>query len=139
MNKDDKLLEVSMMLGDAIEKLNNLSAYKEDPYRELREAQERGETIQARLKCSGYEWKDVFVGVHEIPDFQGSQMFFSKDNEYRIKPKTKKLYQWAFTLQDDKGWSIDDLFYETEKQAQNGTGCSNVMRLDSTMIEVEDV
>ena len=26
--KDDKLLEVSMMLGNAIDKLNNLSAYK---------------------------------------------------------------------------------------------------------------
>ena len=76
---NDKLLEVSMMLGDAIKKLDNLSAYKPDPYAELKEAQERGEVIQVLEDSPKEMWLDLVE-----PEYYHEPEF------YRIKPKEKK-------------------------------------------------
>jgi len=122
----DKLLEVSMMLGDAIEKLNSLSAYK-DPYKELKEAQERGEVIQAHLSNIENPKEDDWT----------TMSFFAWDNPahcYRIKPKEKKkLYLWAYQDKVTKSWKLTDRFVE-----QDYLWVDDFYRLDSTMIEVED-
>ena len=78
--RDKSLLEVSMMLGDAIDKLNALSAYKPDPYAHLKEAQERGEVIQVLVEDRGGNfWSDrssVCNMLWNLPP-----------DRYRIKPK----------------------------------------------------
>ena len=77
----DKLLEVSMMLGDAIKKLDALSASKSDPYAHLKEAHKNGEQLQ--MQVDGYGDWDDWLGDN-CPTF-GNPL----DN-WRIKPKEKK-------------------------------------------------
>ncbi len=72
----DKLLEVSMMLGDAIKKLDALSAYK--------------------------------------------------------KPKTKKLYLWAY-----KVCETSDLWMQSSRYTETWEMGGQFIRLDYTAIEVE--
>ena len=134
---DKNLLEVSMMLGDAIKKLDNLSAYKPDPYAHLKEAQERGETIQEYFKMDD-EWCDMpsFPAIKVTPE------------KYRIKPKEKKkLYKWAFRNRTEithtEYWLETECFYETKVDAANnahglhGLLDTEIIRIDSSMIEVE--
>ena len=127
----DKLLEVSMMLGDAIEKLNSLSAYK-DPYAHLKEAQERGEVIQASDGAGG--WFDLSEGFAVYTSIQRGEELPYPVSEYRIKPKEKKkLYLWAYKDKTTKSWKLTDRFIE-----QDYLWVDDFYRLDSTMIEVED-
>ena len=119
---NDKLLEVSMMLGDAIKKLDNLSAYKPDPYAELKEAQERGEVIQVLEDSPKEMWLDLVE-----PEYYHEPEF------YRIKPKEKKkLYLWAYQDKVTKSWKLTDRFIE-----QDYLWVDDFYRLDSTMIEVD--
>ena len=140
--REKTLLEVSMMLGDAIDKLNALSLYKphdvwkdcynadnhgtiSDPYAHLKEAQARGEVIQC--KEFGKEWEDY-----------PRPMWSHAPECYRIKPKTKTLYQWA--VNSSGSWSIHPWMCATKEEVQKAytKKCVNEFkRLDYTAIEVE--
>jgi len=142
--REKTLLEVSMMLGDAIDKLNALSLYKphdvwkdcynadnhgtiSDPYAHLKEAQARGETIQ--VNGAGNKWIDYSWGC---PDWTLEVEY------YRIKPKTKTLYQWA--VNSSGSWSIHPWMCATKEEVQKAytKKCVNEFkRLDYTAIEVE--
>lgn len=61
---------------------------KVDEYKHLREALERGETIQVIVT-------DEWVDIDDWPKF-----YFPAD-KYRIKPKTKKMVQWL--IKNDSG------------------------------------
>jgi len=142
--REKTLLEVSMMLGDAIDKLNALSLYKphdvwkdcynadnhgtiSDPYAHLKEAQARGETIQ--VNGAGNKWIDYSWGC---PDWT------LEVEDYRIKPKTKTLYQWA--VNSSGSWSIHPWMCATKEEVQKAytKKCVNEFkRLDYTAIEVE--
>jgi hypothetical protein len=126
---NDKLLEVSMMLGDAIKKLDNLSAYKPDPYAHLKEAQERGEVIQVLEDSPKEMWLDLVE-----PEYYHEPEF------YRIKPKEKKkLYLWAYQDKVTKSWKLTDRFMESaEDVEQDYRWIDNFYRIDNSMIEVED-
>ena len=143
--REKTLLEVSMMLGDAIDKLNALSLYKphdvwkdcynadnhgtiSDPYAHLKEAQARGETIQ--VNGAGNKWIDYSWGC---PDWT------LEVEDYRIKPKTKTLYQWA--VNSSGSWSIHPWMCATKEEVQKAytKKCVNEFkRLDYTAIEVEE-
>ena len=125
---DDKLLEVSMMLGDAIKKLDNLSAYKPDPYAELKEAQERGEVIQVLEDSPKEMWLDLVE-----PEYYHEPEF------YRIKPKEKKkLYLWAYKDKTTKSWKLTDRYMESaEDVEQDYLWIDDFQRIDSSMIEVD--
>ena len=124
----DKLLEVSMMLGDAIKKLDNLSAYKPDPYAELKEAQERGEVIQVLEDSPKEMWLDLVE-----PEYYHEPEF------YRIKPKEKKkLYLWAYKDKTTKSWKLTDRYMESaEDVEQDYLWIDDFQRIDSSMIEVD--
>jgi len=128
--KDDKLLEVSMMLGDAIEKLNSLSAYKPDPYAHLKEAHKNGEQLQMQVEGYG-DWDD-WLGDN-CPTF-GNPL----DN-WRIKPKEKKkLYLWAYQDKVTESWRLCDRFMESEYEARRDyLWIDNFERTD-IFIEVEN-
>ena len=125
----DKLLEVSMMLGDAIEKLNSLSAYK-DPYAHLKEAQERGEVIQVLEDSPKEMWLDLVE-----PEYYHEPEF------YRIKPKEKKkLYLFAYSYVDKGRVMQSTSFYKDIDDFKNDTykfSLCNIKRIDSSMIEVD--
>jgi hypothetical protein len=125
---NDKLLEVSMMLGDAIKKLDNLSAYKPDPYAELKEAQERGEVIQVLEDSPKEMWLDLVE-----PEYYHEPEF------YRIKPKEKKkLYLWAYKDKTTKSWKLTDRYMESaEDVEQDYLWIDDFQRIDSSMIEVD--
>jgi hypothetical protein len=127
--KDEKLLEVSMMLGDAIEKLNSLSAYK-DPYAHLKEAHKNGEQLQMQVEGYG-DWDD-WLGDN-CPTF-GNPL----DN-WRIKPKEKKkLYLWAYQDKVTESWRLCDRFMESEYEARRDyLWIDNFERTD-IFIEVEN-
>ena len=124
----DKLLEVSMMLGDAIKKLDNLSAYKPDPYAELKEAQERGEVIQVLEDSPKEMWLDLVE-----PEYYHEPEF------YCIKPKEKKkLYLWAYKDKTTKSWKLTDRYMESaEDVEQDYLWIDDFQRIDSSMIEVD--
>ena len=104
-----------------------------DPYRHLKEAQERGEVIQRK---SGDHWETKPGRPH---------IFNSAPDRYRIKPKEKKkLYLWAFKLPDDTEWGFDDNLHASEEDVRNSwpdyhEQVAKVIfkRIDSTMIEVD--
>ena len=114
------------MLGDAIDKLNALSIRK-DPYAHLKDALERGETIQFRFNPMA-DWRDHITKYNR----------FSYPVEcYRIKPKTRTLYKWMISY-DDKEFMETSYFFETLLDVENN--CDNpkyIKRLDYTAIEVE--
>ena len=123
-----------MMLGDAIKKLDNLSAYKPDPYAELKEAQERGEVIQVLEDSPKEMWLDLVE-----PEYYHEPEF------YRIKPKEKKkLYLWAFLVPCDDDWSLNLDYHATEDEVRaswsdNKEEMAKVKfkRIDNSMIEVD--
>ena len=118
---DKNLLEVSMMLGDAIDKLNNLSAYK-DPYKELKEAQERGEVIQ---------WLNDFdLWVDTKTPIRTCRKSHPPDR-YRIKPKEKKKP----TLVD----FVKEIALEQATRDLSGTAWLEdfIKRIDDSTIEVD--
>ncbi len=122
--RDKSLLEVSMMLGDAIDKLNALSAYKPDPYAHLKEAQERGETIQGFYSDA---WHDLRIACFDSPS-----------KIYRIKPKTKTLYLFAYRDENTKSWKNTDIYHESIIDARADIlWAVEFKRLDYTAIEVE--
>ena len=109
-----------------------------DPYRELKEAQERGETIQTRDGSGG--WFDVIKGFAVYDAIERGDALPYPVEDYRIKPKTKKIYLWA--LEDSNGWFISQAYMQTEEELRKyyaHKGDCPVRRLDNTMIEVEDV
>jgi hypothetical protein len=100
-----------------------------DPYRELKEAQERGEEIEMLDNDGIWVTGDTF-----------NWSFNNPPERYRIKPKTKKIYLWA--LEDSNGWFISQAYMQTEEELRKyyaHKGDCPVRRLDNTMIEVEDV
>jgi len=122
--RDKSLLEVSMMLGDAIDKLNALSAYK-DPYAHLKEAYAKGEQIQC--KEGGVVWKDYH-----------SPLWTYDPSCYRIKPKTKTLYLFAYRDENTKSWKNTDIYHESIIDARADIlWAVEFKRLDYTAIEVE--
>ena len=126
--REKTLLEVAMMLGDAIDKLNALSAYK-DPYAHLKEAQERGEVIQFLVQSGTHgDWQDVSYIDTDVPP-----------DRYRIKPKTKTLYKWAYMDKVTRSWRETDRWMESESDfLQDYLWVQdNFHRLDYTAIEVE--
>ena len=107
-----------------------------DPYRELREAQERGETIQERNLLFKTQWIEYEGSVFP----REPNRYRIKPPEYncRVKPKTvkRKLYKWAY--QKDTLWHESKQFYEYTPQGLIVKYNSiNAFRIDSTMIEVE--
>ena len=137
----NKLAIVAKMLDEAIDELNAVI----DPYAHLREAQKRGETIQAcngpdgdwyDLPKYGLIWDNLELG--EAP-----QPFFDVNpDRYRIKPKTKTLYKWAFR-HSGKWWKETECFYATKEDAANSAagldalGRNEIVRMDATAIEVD--
>ena len=112
-----------------------------DPYAHLREAQKRGETIQAcngpdgdwyDLPKYGLIWDNLELG--EAP-----QPFFDVNpDRYRIKPKTKTLYLWAYLDEKTKSWKNTDVYHQTVVSARADIiWAVEFKRLDYTAIEVE--
>ena len=98
----------------------------DDPYRELMEAQKRGETIQM---CDDAKIWRSFISGH--PDWSLPPV------RYRIKPKTVKKYLWAYKT-DGSDWNITDAFYEgAEAIGARFAVDVKVIRIDSIMIDVE--
>jgi len=107
-----------------------------DPYRELKEAQERGETIQTRDGSGG--WFDVIKGFAVYDAIERGDALPYPVEDYRIKPKTKKLYLWA--VNSNGSWSVHSWMCETVdevQQAYNKDVVNEFKRLDNTIIEVE--
>lgn len=112
-----------------------------DPYRHLKEAQERGEVIQVTsLFNPDGKWYDKHTG--------DSMYWDMPPKFYRIKHKQKKkLYKWAFKsytpVTNTEMWMETECYYETKEEARNRAyGCaglidSEIIRIDSSMIEVE--
>ncbi len=124
---DKKLLEVSMMLGDAIKKLGALSAYKPDPYAHLKEAHDKGEMVQHQSENG--KWHNC---IHS------SGWAYNDDpDRYRIKPKTKTLYLWV-CKKPNGDWVSSKVFSEYMPQGFFAKhNAKEVKRLDYTAIEVE--
>lgn len=102
-----------------------------DPYHELREAQKRGEVIEM-LVCGGRWATAEEIGILKI-------QFVHPPDSYRIKPKTKTLYKWAYLNKVDR-WVDTAYYYETEEEARKKAVISKgvaIKRLDYTAIEVE--
>jgi len=102
-----------------------------DPYRELKEAKDRGEVIQ--LKVSRSE------GWVDMGDMEG---FLYSADCYRIKPKTKKTtYLWAY-MSDTGTWKNSPVYYKDEDEFLanyvNRIPICDFKRLDYTAIEVEE-
>jgi len=86
-----------------------------DPYRHLKEAQERGEVIQVLQDSPEENWFDI-----DNPTYCNDPEF------YRIKPKEKKkLYRWQTVNK------------YTKEELDNINLCPQLMRIDNTMIEVD--
>jgi len=97
-----------------------------DPHREYKEAEARGEVVQY---LNGDEWVD-----RPSP----GTSFHSVD-KYRIKPKPKTLYLWAYG--DMAGWFVSKEFFETEEAFLQGIRRPSglkIIRLDYTALEVEE-
>ncbi len=102
-----------------------------DPYAHLKEAQARGEIIQYK-----------FYGDSEWIDSKNLE-FNDPPDRYRIKPKTKTLYKWAY--KDCSGdWMQTSAYLEDEKEAKRWSErmfgvdmLQYIKRLDYTAIEVE--
>ncbi len=125
--ENKKLMEVSLMLGDAIKKLDALSAYKPDPYAHLKEAHDKGEMVQHQSENG--KWHNC---IHS------SGWAYNDDPDcYRIKPKTKTLYKWAFMNKITRSWEETDRWMESEDDFKNDYVWAEYKRLDYTAIEVE--
>jgi hypothetical protein len=115
-----------------------------DPYRKFREAQERGDVVQ--VVCN---WRASGAGEVVFPDNPEWQLYDGDFNDprfrysllppefFRIKPKTKTLYKWAY-IKDGLHWLDTGAFYEQESEVLHLVGpVSGIVRLDYTAIEVE--
>ena len=102
-----------------------------NPFKALREAHERGDTIQ------------VNHIVHGWVDIKGSTAWLLPVENYRIKPKTKKLYQWLLLnkqFPEKPEYYLSDILYETEADIKKElalTTASVVKRIDNSMVEIE--
>ena len=133
------------MLGDAIDKLNALSAYKphdvwkdsdnagnqgtvSDPYAHLKEAHDKGEMVQHQSENG--KWHNC---IHS------SGWAYNDDpDRYRIKPKTKTLYKFAYLDEKTKSWKNTDVYHQTVVSARADIlWAIEFKRLDYTAIEVE--
>ena len=133
------------MLGDAIDKLNALSAYKphdvwkdsdnagnqgtvSDPYAHLKEAHDKGEMVQHQSENG--KWHNC---IHS------SGWAYNDDpDRYRIKPKTKTLYKFAYLDEKTKSWKNTDVYHQTVVSARADIlWAVEFKRLDYTAIEVE--
>ncbi len=113
--------------------LEQLKFVKKDPYAHLKEAQARGEIIQENLDyyCLGEKafWVEKAKNVN----------FIGEPDRYRIKPKTKTLYLWAYLDEKTKSWKETDRWMESEDDFKNDYlwAKDEFKRLDYTAIEVE--
>jgi hypothetical protein len=96
-----------------------------DEYAELKEAQERGEVIQTRGSGGWYDRT------------AGSTGFEYPVDQYRIKPKVKKLYAFLFS-QVEK--SYQTIFFETKDHAEayQDDDYTLIKQLDDEPIEIPD-
>ena len=111
-----------------------------DLYKDLKAAYKRGEVIQERVidpvtnEWMNNEWMDTLGEI----DWR----LFDPKN-LRIKPKTKKLYQWLLLnkqFPERPEYYLSDILYETEADIKRDlilTESSVVKRIDNSMIEVE--
>jgi hypothetical protein len=112
--------------------LERLKFVKTDPYAHLKEAQARGEIIQVNLDyyCLGEKtfWIDKAKNVN----------FIGEPDRYRIKPKTKTLYKFAYLDEKTKSWKNTDVYHQTVVSARADIlWAVEFKRLDYTAIEVE--
>jgi len=95
---------------------------KVDEYRHLREALERGETIQF---CDRGLWEDI-----KYPAFN------ARLENYRIKPKTKKMVQWLFKSEVNGNFYVTQRYFDIgiKPEVSHGTP---IKPLPHTEIEVD--
>ena len=133
------------MLGDAIDKLNALSAYKphdvwkdsdnagnqgtvSDPYAHLKEAHDKGEMVQHQSENG--KWHNC---IHS-----SGWAYNDEPDRYRINPKTKTLYKFAYLDEKTKSWKNTDVYHQTVVSARADIlWAVEFKRLDYTAIEVE--
>jgi len=98
--KRDKILNALDKVTDGVEEILNSMKIESnpDPHRELREAQERGETIQ--LHHSG--WQDLLEPT-DFPYSPDRYRIKPLECNRRVKPK-KKLYLWAYSRENEGLW-----------------------------------
>ena len=124
----NKLAIVAKMLDEAIDELNAVI----DPYAHLKEAHYRGEMVQHQSENG--KWHNC---IHS-----SGWAYNDEPDRYRIKPKTKTLYKWAFR-HSGKWWKETECFYATKEDAANSAagldalGRNEIVRMDATAIEVD--
>ena len=113
----------------------------DDPYRELREAHERGalQVCDNPIYIGGLAmlpkipaWVDRSKDCHMYWNMSPKCYRVKPECNCRVKPKTVKIYLWAYC--------VDGKWYQTNDYAETmvrGDMSSEVKRIDSTMIEVE--
>lgn len=120
----NKLAIVAKMLDEAIDELNAVI----DPYAHLKEAHYRGEMVQHQSENG--KWHNC---IHS------SGWAYNDDpDRYRIKPKTKTLYLFAYRDENTKSWKNTDIYHESIIDARADIlWAVEFKRLDYTAIEVE--
>lgn len=100
-----------------------------EQYGELCMAHARGETTI----CTSIEGCDFYVLKDGcIPTYKDAKQY-----NWRINPKTVKLYLWAL-IYDGYPWNITPYFYASEQDVKASyTSATAFKRLDWSMIEVE--
>jgi hypothetical protein len=99
------------------------------PYAHLKEAHDKGEMVQHQSENG--KWHNC---IHS------SGWAYNDDpDRYRIKPKTKTLYKWAYRDKVTKSWKETDRWMESEDDFKNDYlwAKDEFKRLDYTAIEVE--
>lgn len=120
-------------LGSRWEPLDRLQFFdtvvnirKVDEYKHLREAEERGETIQIISRITG-EWRDI----------KGKPSFHCAVDQYRIKPKTKKIVQWLFKQTSSGHLVLGSTYFEIGFTPNQSTLLVPIKPLPHTEIEVD--
>jgi hypothetical protein len=95
----NKLAIVAKMLDEAIDELNAVI----DPYAHLKEAHYRGEMVQHQSENG--KWHNC---IHS-----SGWAYNDEPDRYRIKPKTKTLYLFAYRDENTKSWKNTDIYHES--------------------------
>ena len=121
----NKLAIVAKMLDEAIDELNAVI----DPYAHLKEAHYRGEMVQHQSENG--KWHNC---IHS-----SGWAYNDEPDRYRIKPKTKTLYLFAYRDDKTKSWKNTDIYHENIIDARADIlWAVEFKRLDYTAIEVSD-
>ena len=125
-----RLVEDHLDIDELVE-TQCIQTKKPDEYVGLKEAHERGETIQIPFDQG---WVDT----------EGEPSWSLPAEQYRIKPKTKKLWQWIIkdnSVPEEPYYYLTEMFYATRDELEEFlvTRTSEVFqKANWTMIEVED-